>query len=72
MTAEQRDQIILKAWQERLRRKDGIPANLADTYATWLRGIIKQAVATLQPEAKQQGQDGGAGGGQPPAEEGAA
>ena len=71
MTAEQRDQIILKAWQERLRRKDGIPANLADTYATWLRGIIKQAVATLQPEAQQQqGQDGG--GQQPPAGEGAA
>lgn len=70
MTTEKRDQIILKAWQEKLRRKDGIPANLAETYALWLRGIIKQAVETLKPEAQAQG--GGGQQGQDAAQEGAA
>ena len=59
MTAEQRDQVILKAWQDKLRKTEGIPANLEKQYSAWLRGIVKAAAATLQPQPAAGGEEGG-------------
>lgn len=62
MTKQERDDIVLRAWQERMRERDGIPAKLADTYTAWMRRIMQQASGVLAAEQAPQ-QEGGAGGG---------
>lgn len=57
MTKQEQNQIIKDVWAKHLSQFKTIPEDIANTYSLWLRGIIKNASAQLNPAPEQTEQE---------------